>query len=251
MSNFLIYPSLLDGYQYLLNADADAANFDLDPTEVYAQREQALLDSINRKAFFSESAERGTAINDVVDYLLDRQLRVDTAIDDSNPLVIVAKRGDLTFKIDRGLVEHIADMMVNSTTQMRVAAPMQTKYGEVKLYGFADYIQLDRVIDLKTTNSYQFGKFADHWQKEVYPYCLVESGLVPCVREFEYLVAEVKESKRDGLIRGTIYRERYDYNHRETSDRMRYFLEQHFIPFLLSHRESITNLKIFGQCNIS
>ena len=112
-----------------------------------------------------------------------------------------------------------------------------------------DWTYVDKVYDIKTTSAYQFGKFERAWQKDVYPYCLVSSGEMNSVSEFEYTVFQLtKPSARNPVIGAKMYAEVYTYDHTESEKRLRSFLER-FIEWLEANRERITDEKIFnGQC---
>ena len=116
----------------------------------------------------------------------------------------------------------------------------------MELYGYADEIVRDKVFDIKTTSSYQFGKFERAWQKFVYPWCLVESGEMPEVSSFEYTVFVLsKPTSKSPFITGKMYREEYTYDHEQAGIQLRSILER-FIEWLEAHREEITDRKIFG-----
>lgn len=80
MSDYKIYPSLLDKYQRFLdsgkdfeshfNQDADG-NYKRSLEEISKEREQALLDAVNRKPHDPiEAADIGTVFNELVDWVL-------------------------------------------------------------------------------------------------------------------------------------------------------------------------------------
>ena len=120
-------------------------------------------------------------------------------------------------------------------------------YGDVELYGFIDELRRDVVYDIKTTSSYQFGKYEHGWQRHVYPYCLIASGQMESVRAFEYTAFVLKGgTDRTPLISGTRYPEYYTYNHEQTVKLLTNHVER-FIEFIKANRELITDTKIFGE----
>lgn len=150
------------------------------------------------------------------------------------------------FRFDIGLCREAAAYFKGAIPQHFCIAVMHTAYGDVELYGYADEIIRDKVYDIKTTSSYQFGKFERAWQKCVYPWCLVESGEIPEVSSFEYTVFVLgKPTQKTPLITGKMYREEYTYDHEASGKMLRSFLER-FIEWLEAHREQITDTKIFG-----
>ena len=150
------------------------------------------------------------------------------------------------FRFDIGLCREAAAYFKGAIPQHFCIAVMHTAYGDVELYGYADEIIRDKVYDIKTTSSYQFGKFERAWQKCVYPWCLVESGEMPEVSSFEYTVFVLgKPTQKTPLITGKMYREEYTYDHEASGKMLRSFLER-FIEWLEAHREQISDTKIFG-----
>ena len=74
--------------------------------------------------------------------------------------------------------------------QYRTVTTIQTKYGEVEIYGVVDYLCFWKIIDLKGTSSYDLGKYSNHFQRHVYNVCLSDEGLE--FKEFEFLVTDYK-----------------------------------------------------------
>lgn len=162
---------------------------------------------------------------------------------------ILAALNDFEFRFDIGLCREAAAYFRGAVPQHFCRAVMATAYGDVELYGYADEIVRDKVYDIKTTSSYQFGKFERAWQKDVYPWCLVESGEMRRVSSFEYTVFVLsRPTSKSPLITGKMYREEYTYDHSAAGERLRAFLER-FIEWLESRRDMITDRKIFGGDN--
>lgn len=255
---YKIYPSLLDKFQAYLDSEQEAEGFfnvdsegNLKRTadEIADEREKELIDSINRVEHEpSEAADKGTCFNEVIDCLVEQRgsTREDVKIvaihDPSEPTVIGATMHDFTFTFDVELCKAVAADLAGATPQQLVEAVMPTKYGPVLLYGYADYIQLDKVIDLKTTGStYNFGKYEKYWQKDVYPWCLQASGLMePAMFQF-YCV----QFNKSAPLTGKVFKEDYTYVHAEAEQRLRRIVE-HFIEWLENHRDLITDKKVFG-----
>lgn len=271
---YRIYPSLLDKFQELLDSEIEADDFfNLDEEgnqrrtadEIADRHTQELLDTINRVPHEPiEAADKGTCFNEIVDAISDNDGRYPA--DDFDPVEgdyvtlngdggtgpvvgIRAMRNGFTFDFDINLLRSAADYFAGAVHQQLVKATIGTKYGAVELYGYIDEILPTKVCDIKTTSSsYKFGKFERKWQKDVYPYCLTESGLMQ-VEEFEYTVYQLsKPSSRSPLITGCQYLEQYTYNHAAATMRLRRHVE-HFIEWLEVHRDQITDRKIFGGDN--
>ena len=278
---YRIYPSLLDKFQSYLDSDIEAESFwNIDsetgemkktPDEIAAANEQALLDTINRVPCGPiEAADKGTCFNEIVDCLISRKNteREDISIESgaldeqgafvpnssevnaTGPDVIRAQMDGFVFLFDTEACKEAARYFGRQAIPQHFCkGVITTAYGDVELYGYADEIVRDKVYDIKTTSAYQFGKFERAWQKDVYPYCLVSSGEMNSVSEFEYTVFQLtKPSARNPVIGAKMYAEVYTYDHTESEKRLRSFLER-FIEWLEANRERITDEKIFnGQC---
>lgn len=155
---------------------------------------------------------------------------------------IRATLNGFTFDFDVTLCREAAARLDGALPQHLCKGYIDTKYGTVELNGYSDYIQLDKIIDIKTTGQYSFGKFERAWQKDVYPYCLVSSGECKKVTSFEYSVYVLNKKPP---FTGARYSEEYTYDHAAATERLRKMLEQ-FIGWLEEHREQITDTKIFG-----
>lgn len=282
--NYRIYPSLLDKFQKLVDADEifeGVGNIDAETgaykrtfEEIEAELVQSLLDSINRVEHEpSEAADKGTCFNEIVDCLIERRpsSRDDVLISRGNVVVrrekipcntpyqsieqivsqevISASMNGITFLYDIELCKSAALYFSGATPQHRCEATLQTAYGVVGLYGYADEIVRDKVFDIKTTSHYEFGKFEHAWQKDVYPFCLVESGEEENITSFEYTVYVWKGgSAKSPILTAEQYREEYAYNHEAARIRLRNICER-FIEWIEEHREQITDKKIFNELN--
>lgn len=252
---YRIYPSLLDKFQSLLdydvmaeeswNKDADGG-YKLTPDEMADRQEKELLDYVNRVPHPPiEAADKGTCFNEIVDCLLAHHpcTREDMTIRSSeDKLSITATLNGFSFSYGTQMCRDAARYFAGAVSQHFCRAVLPTKYGDVELYGYADYIVADRVYDLKTTSQYSFGKFERSWQKHVYPYCLVASGEMPSVSSFEYTVLVLGKGK---LITGKMYNEVYTYRPEASLELLRNHTE-HFIEWLEDNRDKITDKKIFN-----
>lgn len=276
--SYKIYPSLLQKFQSLLDVDIevnDYWNIDSDgeykstADELSDKYEAELLMMINRVSTGPiEAASKGTAFNEIVDCLIENRgsSREDIVIrsvwyDPSCKMVITGDPDDIkdksglekvieasldgfTFYFNKSFCREASEYFKGSIPQYLCSAILPTQYGDVLLYGYIDELREDKVYDIKTTGYYQYGKFEKGWQKDVYPYCLVESGDCSEISEFEYTVFVLKKLK-DQPITGTMYRECYTYNHEMARQRLTQMCER-FIEWLEAHRDRITDTKIFG-----
>lgn len=301
-SKYKFYPSLLDGFQRLLdseqeaesvfNEDTENGGYKLSLDEIVARNTQELIDKINRKPHPPvEAQDKGTCFNEVVDALIEnrKSSREDVKImsrksgaiyiKDFNgnqgyveagksgvapeafeataksfgatpvPAHIEAKMNCFTFRFDIDFCMRVAEYFAGSVPQQYCEATIDTKYGKVTLYGFPDEIRKDVVYDIKTTSKYEFGKYENHWQRYVYPYCLLESGMVTQISEFEYTPIVLSGgTSRTPIIYGNLFRERYDYDHEAARRELRNICER-FIEWIEFNKDSITDKKIFNNGN--
>ena len=262
---YRITPSLLNKWTELVNADRDWETYygnadepSISSEDYYKKKEQELLDAINRVPFVSEAASRGTALNELVDCIVDNRkqredMKVERVHSDVEDLkhIVVALRVELdgfSFLFDIGLVRSLAEYFNGAICQHRCEATMNTSFGPVILYGDSDYILRDVVYDLKTTSKYNaYGKFEEGWQKDLYPWALIESGEMDWVSGFEYTIIPLSIGKPDfPLITGERKTEWYDYSHGSATRRLRQVLEA-FLPWIEDHRSLITHNRIFNQ----
>lgn len=255
---YRIYPSILDKYQKFLdselvaeefwNKDSDD-NYKLTPDEMSDMLEQELIDSINRvERVASEAADKGTAFNEIVDCILEnRGTERNDILLHSTKEDIKALFNDWDFSFDINLCKNVALYFWGCIPQYTCSAILPTAYGDVELYGHVDYIGINKIFDLKTTKQYQFGNYSKYWQRHLYPYCLIESGEMEEVDEFEFTVVKWQERKNKP-ISGEIFKEVYTYSHDKSKEQLTAICES-FIEWLEMHRDVITDQKIFGGDN--
>lgn len=276
--DYKIYPSLLIAYQNLLDyeivaeedwnkvseaahkrgeyLDRNVGDYKLTPDEMYLKLEADLLDSINRvDGRFGEAAEKGTAFNEIVDCLIENRkssredCKIYTTANESGIKVIRAEINDFTFDFDIPLCKEVAGYFEGSTTQFFAEATMETSYGNALLYGYIDEWVGNKMFDIKTTGRYSFGKFEHGWQRHVYPWCVIESGMTTEIESFEYYVIEWARQREGNPIKAAgIYRETYTYSHEESGRKIREMLES-FIGWLERRKEFIQDKRIYGGTN--
>ncbi len=227
----------MDSYCYMQSLD------DAEEREV---KRLELIDRINRVPQPPiEAASRGTALNAIVDYLSNGVAIQEGMTFREDGDTYVAELDGFTFVYDRLLVETLSNEVQGCLCQVFGKADIKVAQGTVTLYGYADYVNGCDIIDLKSTSSYDVGKFRDHWQHLVYPYCFVKSGDIEDFDTFHYLVAEIKKG-RDGIIRAMLYKESYNPSMEEIEKCIKQFLQHEFIPFLEDNRHLISSTKIFS-----
>lgn len=256
MIKYSIYPSLLDSYQDYLDAEkiwekywvgSDEPTISLD--EYIAKAEADLIDKINKVEHEPiEAADKGTCFNEIVDRINNGGVAVNEAVslvtvkEGGTSLYVKAEMEGFTFLFDIDTCKRAAAYFEGSIPQHFCKATIDTAYGEVELYGYSDEIRGDKVYDIKTTGSYDYGKFSSKWQKDVYPYCLTESGEMEGISEFEYTVFVLGKKEP---IEAKMYKETYPYIHDKAKQRIRLVCES-FIEFLDINRSKITDNRIFN-----
>ena len=237
--DYAIYPTLLDSWWKFQNTKLEEFFYqdeqgwhlnynEADGTYHYSQEEmdalleQELIDKINRVPQEpSEAASKGTIFHGALD--------------------------GFDFYFDANFCKQIAGYFKGALPQYYTEALLPCRYGTVRLYGWIDELCKDVVKDIKTTKRYEFGNYAHYWQRHVYPYCLIESGDCKTIKGFEFTVVKwAGGTKYNPVISGEMYKEYYTYDHCESSALIRQECER-FIEFLESHKERITNNKIFNQ----
>lgn len=261
---YKIYPSILDKFQKFLDSDLVAEEFwnkknddyILTPDKMAERLEQELIDSLNRvNKQPSQAADKGTAFNEVIDCIIEQHPfeREDMEIFSANEFCgeckpnIQVKFNGWDFYFDSFLCKNVARYFKGCVPQYTCSAILPTVYGDVELYGYVDYIGTNKIYDLKTTKKYHFGNYEKYWQKHVYPYCLIESGEMEEVTEFEFTIVQWQESANKP-ISGEIFKEVYTYSHEASKAKLTAVCES-FIEWLEANRDKITDKKIFGGEN--
>lgn len=223
MVKYRIYPSIIDSFSwYKKNESHDAL--------------QQFIDRVNRvKQPYSEAADKGTKFNEVIDSLLTGKLPNGVYLSTDKSNYIYPANGEAPeFKFNANICHEFAYELKSSMTQVLVDGILNTQYGSVQLYGYADNVIMDTVVDIKTIyKAYEFPKFLHNWQHIVYPYCLRQQGI--SIERFSYLITDFN----------VVNNEDYEYNEEKDLPRLIVQVES-MIEFLESQRELITDLKIFN-----
>ncbi len=274
MSSYRFYPTLLDKFQSLLDyeqeaeqpwnivsesakskgkyPDKEVGDYILTPDEIALQLEVELIDTVNRCEYGGPmpAADRGSCLNEIVDCMVMnlKSTRDDIVIErikdyeGGNTIGLKATMNGADYNFDAQLCRTLAKYFKGSVCQYQATGTIDTKYGEVALYGYIDYWQRDRVLDLKTTSYYQFGKYEQKWQRYIYPYCLTQEGYE--ISEMEFSVVQL--TKVGELIGGLFYPEVYSYRHDVATEAIRQMCER-FIEWLESVSPAIHQRRIFGD----
>ncbi len=192
MNKFRFWATLLDAYDNFVNSETIWEQYwgwsekpPHTPEQFKALQKQSLVDSINRvDGEPSKAADRGTCFNEVIDCLILNQptKRDDITIaGDKERGVIVAQMDGFTFEFPTDLCRQFAAQYTQNgakaVPQFRCEGVLHLSTADVTLYGYIDELMPYGVHDIKTTKSYTVGKFRNHWQHRVYPYCLGQMGI--------------------------------------------------------------------------
>lgn len=244
---YKLYATLIDGFQdYLSSSDIyqEYWGFSENPSKTEedfeAEQFQSLIDRINRVPFQSEAADRGTAFNEVVDCIIDKRTsdKMDIASNKTeNTIKAVYHEQEFVFPLSETV--SFAKQYEGALTQQYTEAILNTRYGDVLLYGYIDELMPFSVHDIKTTSKYKTGKFRKHWQKVVYPYCLKENGIN--IDTFSYDVVLWSYDKKSF----STFKEIYQFKPKDVAELVD--IVERLICFLEANRGLISDLKVFGE----
>ena len=239
--SYKLYPTLLDAFTGYLRSDVIwerywgfSENPPHTPEEFKEKQFQSLIDTINRVPFDSEAADRGTCFNELVDALIENRKPNNVDVERVDGVLYRSVYNGRTFDFPIALCREFADYYKGALTQQRVEAVLPTCFGNILLYGYIDELMPLSVHDIKTTGSYWIGKFKDHWQHIVYPYCLMQNG--SNVRLFEYNITDFRQT----------YTESYTFVPERDIPILTNHCEE-LIRFLNDNRNLITNKNIFAE----
>ena len=246
--NYKFYATLLDAFQNYVDSDKIYQKYygfsDSPPCseeEFHQLQFQELINRINRVPFDSEAADKGTAFNEVVDCMIENRNsdKVKIVKVELNGIIIGinALYNNREFYFDINLLREFANYYKGALTQQYVEAVIHTSKGDVLIYGYIDELLPTSVHDIKTTSQYYVGKFKNHSQHLVYPYCLIQSG--NDVRTFEYNVGVI------GKVGYSTYTETYVFDPERDIPILTQRVED-LIQFVEDNRDLITDTKIFG-----
>lgn len=238
---YMMYATVLDAFQNYLNSDtlwyqfygsSDNPKYSIEEYETKSFKE--LIDRINRVQFESESADKGSAFNEVIDCLIEKRKSDKMEIvSDKSQGIILATYKSRNFVFDLKLCLEFSEYFKGALTQQRTESIISTAYGDVLLYGYIDELMPLSVHDIKTTHQYKSFKFRDHYQHLVYPYCLIKNG--NDIKLFEYNITDFKNT----------YTETYAFVYERDVPILTQHCEK-LIEFLERNKELITDKKIFG-----
>lgn len=229
-----IYPTLVDSFIYYMNSE-------------YMDK-QEMIDRINRvERPKSDAMLKGSALNDLMDFIVaggtpeQTTVKVRGVPTDMYVWRTEGEAGEFgrvyQFKkrVCDELLEHINPWGTSATadTQVYCKGIIETKHGPVEIYGYVDYLQRDRLIDLKTTSKYTFPKYNNGFQHLAYPFCMNQQGNdISC---FQYLVTDTNH----------VYLETYHWNDQMAQQMLDPL--NGLLDFISTFRDEITDPKVLGE----
>lgn len=200
---------------------------------------QDLLDTLNKAPHEpSEPASKGTAFNELIDCLIagkepDFPCEV---YEDSLNFWYKVKYDGFEFLFEQSVTDNLAEFFDGALSQVLVSGVIDTKYGDVEVYGYIDELMPMCIHDIKTTSSYNFPKFADHAQHLVYPFAARQNGMN--IDRFEYNIVVFD---RKNLCE--LEEEVYTWNDERDIPILRSRVED-LVSFIIDNKELITNKKL-------
>ena len=214
---------------------------------MYDELDKELIDAINRVPHeVSPAADRGSCLNEILDRMLggiplDQWRKDSEIVSEANTFVAVLNGNAYTFPAD--FVVGLGNQLRWSLCQRYMECALEMGAATVHLYGYCDYWQGDKIIDLKTTSQRgDFGKYANYWQRYVYPFIATVNGNE--VNSMEFLIVEL--GKVGSATEPTISRECYDYNHSDATYKI-YSILGRFTNWLRVNEDRITDTKIIQE----
>lgn len=249
MIRYRIYATLLDSFQSLRNCDeiyekywgrSESPQYTLE--EFRDKKFQEFFNGINRIRETNEQASRGSAFNEVIDCIVKGvrpSFGVTRMVSQTLGDCYQVEYDGFLFYIPIDICRTLGTKYRGAITQYRTEAVLPTRDGDVLLYGYIDELMPLSCHDIKTTGAYSFGKFADHNQHLVYPYCLLKNGMD--VTRFDYDVIEIDKS---GRYNGP-YTETYNFDKERDTTELQGRVEE-LVEFLEANKSLITEQKIFN-----
>lgn len=211
-----IYPTLIDTYLYFLKSDTMTLD--------------EMIGRINRiPSPANEAMLKGSAFNTLIDRLAQGDEIV--AVDGDMPAYKIEHQGN-SYLYPKHIADFIVDRISGALMQVYNRAIISTPFGDVELYGYADYVLRDTVFELKTTGNYTWPKYNNSLQHKSYLYCLRKSG--NDITRAEYVVTDFN----------SVFIEDYYWTDKIEADLVVAITQ--FLAFVERHKDRITDVKVLG-----
>jgi len=154
---YRLSPTLLDSFDYYLSIEDE---------EQSQQKRQELIDYLNGKKVVSEAMQKG--------------------VDFENNVVLCNMGEKIDCEDERyfDCVHEIAGIVDGSVYQWHI----EREFEGVLIHGYADFINRNRVFDVKTTANYEVGKYRNRMQHRIYLACLRQER----IDNFTYLITDFR-----------------------------------------------------------
>jgi hypothetical protein len=221
---YKFYATLLDAFLWYQRSESEAA-------------ERELIDKINRVPVTDADALRrmnvGVALNELVDRcLVNKEWHTELMGLDERWAMEWMVQGQ-RYYFNAKLLQQLVKKLEGSTAQVYTETLIRANGKDVLVYGYMDYLHVDKVVDLKHTSNISLGKYRNGMQRHVYPICLFNSGAK--VNTFEYLITDGE----------SIVSEPYEVDLMESNSRIAVTCSM-LIEFIEAKRHLITDKKIFA-----
>lgn len=205
---YKIYASLIDGYYWYRKSEKDEAF-------------QNFIDRINRVETTDPAVLKRMRQGIEYENLINARLKSGELY--TEPEIEVGP-----YKFQTATINQIISELQGSIKQVYC----QTEIENFMVYGYADFVLMDRIIDTKKVGNYDLGKFTNGIQHHLYPLCLTDMGNQ--INYFEYW----------GIAGDDLLKEQYKFDYAESRAivlnecrELEWFIE--------TNRDLITNTKIF------
>jgi hypothetical protein len=203
--DYSVYPTLLDSFYWAKRLG----------------KWQELIDKINRvkTAEWPEAVQKGMCFEQTVSNAI---LGVYNRVADDQYI-------NTKYSFNKNLVDKMAAKLKNNIgLQTYIQGNVLTPLGNVKMYGFVDFVYPEFYIDLKTCGAYKKGKYEINTQHKCYP-------LIGGKKSLTYYITDFND----------VYTESYSFNN-QLKEQLIFELTE-FIEWLNINKELITDTKIFGK----
>jgi hypothetical protein len=150
----------------------------------------SLLDSFDYYMSIEDEEKSAIARKELIDYLSGVRTTNDAmkaGLDFEDAVVQTIQGGCVIIPNDEAYARCVAEC-ANEVRGSLYQYHVQAELGGVIVHGFIDFLNRNKVTDLKTTAKYEIGKYTNKSQHRIYLYCLKDCG----INKFTYLVSDFR-----------------------------------------------------------